>query len=129
MAFNLNGTAYIKPNPLLDLDFLDKLHHARVRKTYARVIALDKEERALETIEGVVTSGSISVDGSSAVRRTCSLSMVVKELNIHEYYWGLKTKVELYAGLENNIDDTYPKIIWFKQGTFVLSSFIVCLSI
>lgn len=123
MAFNLEGTAYIKPNPLLDLDFLDKLHHARVRKTYARVIALDKEERALETIEGVVTSGSISVDGSSAVRRTCSLSMVVKELNIHEYYWGLKTKVELYAGLENNIDDTYPKIIWFKQGTFVLSSF------
>ena len=123
MAIYLDSNHNIKADPMLDLDFLDKLHHIRIRNTYARIIALDKEERPLETIEGVVTQGSVNIDGSSAVRRTCSLTMVVKELNIHEYYWGLKTKVEIYAGLENPIDDRYPDIIWFKQGVYVLSSF------
>lgn len=123
MAVYLDDNYNIQANPLLDVDFLEKLHHVRVRQVHARVIALNSEEQPLELIEGVVTSGSVSVDGSSAVRRTCQLSMVVKELNIHEYYWGLKTKVEIYAGLENHIDDRYPDIIWFKQGTFVLTSF------
>ena len=49
--------------------------------------------------------------------------MVCNELNIHEYYWGLKTKVILFAGLENDINSDYPPIIWFPQGTFVLSTF------
>jgi len=110
-------------NPLLDLEFLDKLYHTRVRRTHARVIALNKDEETLEMIEGIVISGTVNIDGTSAVRRTCNLSIAVKELNIHEYYWGLKTKVEIWAGLENDVDNKYPDIIWFKQGTFVLSNF------
>ena len=113
----------IKADPLLDLDFIDKLHHARVRRIHARVIALNRDEQNLENIEGVVTQGSVNVDGSSSVRRTLSLSMVCKEFNIHEFYWGLKTKVEVWTGIENEIDKRYPDIIWFKQGVFVLTSF------
>lgn len=113
----------IRANPLLDDEFIRQLHQDRLRNTYARIIALNNEELPLENIEGVVTQGTVNVDGTSAVRRTVSLSMVCKEFNIHEFYWGLKTKVEIWAGLENNINSNYPDIIWFKQGVFVLSSF------
>ena len=122
MASRYVGTN-VTVNPLLDLDFMNELHHVRMRKTYARVIALNTDEEPLETLEGIVTQGSANIDGSSSVRRTCNLTMVVRELNIHEYYWGLKTKIELWTGLANEINDKYPDIIWFKQGTFVLTSF------
>jgi len=104
----------IRANPLLDEEFMRKLHHDRLRNTYARIIALDNEELPLENIEGVITQGTVNVDGTSAVRRTVSLSMVCKEFNIHEFYWGLKTKVEIWAGVENNVDKRYDDIIWFK---------------
>ena len=39
------------------------------------------------------------------------------------YLWGLNTKFKLEVGLENNIDPSYPDIIWFKQGTYIISSF------
>lgn len=122
MASRYVGTN-VTVNPLLDLDFMNELHHVRMRKTYARVIALNTDEEPLETLEGIVTQGSANIDGASSVRRTCNLTMVVHELNIHEYYWGLKTKIELWTGLANEINDKYPDIIWFKQGTFVLTSF------
>ena len=124
MALNyLVNDVSIQANPLLDLDFIDELHHQRIRVIHARIIALNNEEQNLEAIEGVVTQGTVTVDGSSAIRRTVSLSMVCKELNIHEFYWGLKTKVEVWAGIENKINPKYPDIIWFKQGVFVLTSF------
>jgi hypothetical protein len=35
----------------------------------------------------------------------------------------LSTKFKLEVGLENTVDPTYPDIIWFKQGTYYISSF------
>ena len=74
-------------------------------------------------IEGRVTSGSINIDGASAIRRTCSLSLVAKELNINDFYWGLKSKFKLEIGLKNTINSNYPDIIWFKQGIYAITSF------
>jgi hypothetical protein len=68
----------------------------------------------LESIEGRVTAGSINVDGASAVRRTCSLTMVATNVNINDFYWGLNTKFKLEIGLLNKINSKYPNIIWFK---------------
>ena len=49
--------------------------------------------------------------------------MVAKDLNINEFYWGLKTKFKLEIGLTNEINPNYPDIIWFPQGIFVITSF------
>jgi hypothetical protein len=38
---------------------------------YAKIVALTMDEQPLEEIEGVITAGSINLDGASAVRRTC----------------------------------------------------------
>lgn len=110
-------------DPMHDIQFLLALDNDHNKIIYAKVISLTKDEQPIEAIEGVVQSGSINIDGSSAVRRSCNLTMTTKMLNINEVYWGFTTKVKLEIGLQNNIDPQYDKIIWFKQGIYILTDF------
>ena len=110
-------------NPLLDKEFLKELDKTPLKEIFAEIYALNADDEVLESIEGRITGGTINIDGASSVRRTCSLTLVADELNIHEYYWGLHTKFKLAIGVKNDIDPKYPDIIWFKQGIFVISSF------
>lgn len=115
-------------NPLFDTDFLYKLSTEKQREIYARITSLTWEENPIEFIEGKITSGSINVDGSSAVRRTCNLTLIAKDINIKDFNWSLNTKFKLEIGLTNNIDKNYPDIIWFKQGLFIITSFNTSIS-
>ena len=108
---------------LYDKEFLRQLDENRTRTIYARIIALTLDEVPIESIEGRVTQGSINIDGDSAVRRTCSLTIAAQDFDYNAFLWGLNTKFKLEIGVENIIDPTYPKIIWFKQGTYFISSF------
>jgi hypothetical protein len=63
-------------NVLLDKEFLKELDNFNSREIYARITALTSDELPIEMIEGRITGGSINIDGASAVRRTCSLSLV-----------------------------------------------------
>ena len=82
-------------NPFLDKGFLLKLDQQKERENFARIISLDFDENPLEQIEGRVTGGSVNIDGTSAVRRSCSLSMVAENLDINNFYWGVKNKFKL----------------------------------
>ena len=106
-----------------DKDFLLQLDNNREKEVYAKIIALSFQEDPIEQIEGRITSGSVNIDGNSAVRRTCSLSLIADELNINDFLWGIKTKFKLEIGLKNNIDSQYPDIIWFPQGIYVITGF------
>lgn len=109
---------------LRDKDFLTELCSQREREVFARVTALNLDDLPLEQIEGKVTNGSINIDGASAVRRTCSLSMVTESLDINEYYWGLKTKIKIEIGLKNNLKKYQNHtIIWFPMGIYLISTF------
>ena len=110
-------------NPLYDKDFLYELSHEKERDVYARIISLTQDERPLEYIEGKITAGSINIDGASALRRTCQLTLVAKDVNINDFYWGLNTKFKLEVGLLNKYNSNYPDIIWFKQGVYIITSF------
>jgi hypothetical protein len=61
---------------LYDKEFLKQLDNLKNKTIFARITALTFQEHPIETIEGRVTQGSINIDGSSAVRRTCSLTIV-----------------------------------------------------
>lgn len=113
---------------LLDKQFLNEMAEQKERDIYARIISLDINENPIEQIEGKITTGSINIDGSSAIRRTCSLTMVSQEVNITDYYWGVKTKFKLKIGLKNKINKKYPDIIWYPQGIYVITSFNTSLS-
>jgi len=69
------------------------------RTIYARITRLQWDERPIERLEGRITAGSISIDGNSAVRRTCQLSMVTPQTNIADYLWTLDTKFKLEIGV------------------------------
>ena len=116
-------------NPMLNEDFLLELEKNRNREVYARIILLDVNELPIEEIEGKVISGSINIDGTSAVRRTCSLQLVSNNVNVHDFYWGVKNKFKLEVGLLNTIDAEYPDIIWFKQGIYVITAFSATLGV
>lgn len=106
-----------------ETEFLLELDNKTDRELYARITALTLEELPTETIEGRITGGSINLDGNSALRRTCNLTMVANEVNINDYYWGLHSKVKIEVGIKNTIDEDRPDIIWFPQGIFVLTTF------
>lgn len=108
-------------NPLTDLDFLRKLDLKRNKATYAKIILLTNDELPVYEIQGKITAGSVNIDGASAVRRTCSLTMVSPDVDITNTYWALKNKFKLEVGVENEVDSTYPEIIWFKQGLYVFT--------
>ena len=115
-------------NPLLDKEFLKQLDDFNNREIYARITALDINEYPLELIEGKITGGNINIDGASALRRTCSVSMVAEDVKLNDFYWGLNTKFKLEVGLKNTIDPDYPEIIWFPQGVYIITSFSSSLS-
>ena len=112
-----------------DRNFLKELDKCRDKVIYARITSLTFEELPIQTLEGRVTSGSINLDGDSAVRRSCSLSMVAKDVNVIDYYWGLNTKFTLEIGVQNSIDKNYDDIIWFPQGIYLITNFSTSLAI
>lgn len=106
-----------------DRDFLVELDKTRNKTIYARVTSLTFEEAPVSTIEGRVSQGSINLDGASAVRRSCSLTIVAQDFNYSDYSWGLNTKFKLEVGVKNTINAKYPEIIWFPQGIYLITSF------
>ena len=110
-------------NYLLDKEFLKKVDSYYQREVYAKVVSLDFDENPIAEIQGNVTQGTINVNGDSAVRRTCNLTLVTSSVNVNEIDWSLRTKFRLFIGLKNFIDPKYDDILWFKQGTFVITSF------
>ena len=104
-------------------DFLTRLDKEKNKIIYARITALRFDEAPIELIEGRVTQGSINVDGTSAIRRSCSLTMVASNFDYKDYYWGLNTKFKLEVGVENTIDPAYPDVCWFNQGIFLITNF------
>ena len=110
-------------NVLLDKQFLKQLDEWPQREIYIKIISLDFAENPRAEIQGVATGGSINVDGSSAVRRTCSLNLVTENQHINEFDWALESKFKVEIGLKNFINSNYEDIIWFPQGVYIITSF------
>jgi hypothetical protein len=102
------------------MDNIKQLMENRHRTTYIRITALTKDELPIETIEGAVTGGSISVDGASAVRRTCNLTLISQNTVISEPNWAVKNKFKLEIGILNI---PMNEITWFKQGIYGITNF------
>lgn len=112
---------------MYDKNFLKRLDLNRTKETYIKIISLTNEDLPVEEITGQATGGSINIDGTSSVRRSCSLSMTAtKEDNIiTDKYWAYNHKFKLQIGLKNTIDRTQPDIIWFDQGVYIISNFSI----
>lgn len=108
---------------LLDKDFLRQIDLQHHKEKFAKITALTWDEKPIVTIEGQLTAGSINVDGTSAVRRTCNLTITTQDVNINEFYWGIRTKFTVEIGLKNYVNSIYPDTVWFPMGQFVITTF------
>lgn len=109
-------------------DFLAQLDDIINQKRYARLTLLNWKEEPLKEIQGEIVSGSLSKDGSSAVRVTGNLttavdagSYSVEDANMD---FAVNKKIFIEVGIRNDTNQykNFP-ILWFPQGVFFIKSF------
>ena len=134
-------TAHLKDNPYLEnpyvynlnleqekRHFLSQIDNFINQRQYINMTLLDWNERPIKEIDGIISSGTITKDGSSSVRRTASLSCSVsgETYNVDEIGmdFSLNKKIFIEIGIKNETNK-YPDwpILWFPQGVFYINSF------
>ena len=108
--------------------FLSQLDNFVNQKQYVQITLLDWDENPIKEIQGEITSGSISKDGASSVRRAGSLSCTVStetySIDSLNMDFSLNKKVFIEIGIRNDTDQylDWP-ILWFPQGLFLITDF------
>ena len=113
---------------LKDDTFLKEVYHSQVQEQFVKITVLDWLERPIKEVQGIVTGGSLNLNGSSAMRRTANFSVYIENeegANITEIdnVFSLNKKISLETGFLN-IYDKYTEydIIWFPLGIFVIGN-------
>ena len=110
---------------LYDSNFLKQVDLQKNKEQLAKITVLDWAENPIQDITGIVTGGSLNIDGSSAVRRTCNLNIYIKDTennitNIN-HFLSLNKKVKIEIGFKNTTKKYLDyEIIWFPIGTYVI---------
>lgn len=112
---------------LSDNEFLSIVDQMNIREQVVKLTLLNWNEEPIRDIQGLVTGGSLNIDGSSSMRRTANISLVVAD-NTAAYddldnLFSINKKIYLEIGLFNTTEyyNDYP-IIWFPQGLFIIDS-------
>lgn len=113
---------------LFDKDFLAEFDKQKLREELVRLTLLNfNDEKPIRNIIGKAINGSLTLDGSSNVRRTCNITILADEyendLADLNRDISINKKFFLEIGVVNHTDEytEYP-VIWFPQGTFVMIS-------
>lgn len=124
----LNDSFYEDANSALKRrNFLKTIDNFVNQKQYVRLTLLNWNEEPLKEIQGVIASGSLSKDGSSSIRRTCSLTASIDsgeyDIENMSYDFAINKKIFIEIGIENHSNQflDYP-ILWFPQGVFFIAS-------
>ena len=111
-------------------NFLATIDNFLNQKQYVRITLLNWTEEPIKEIQGELSSGTISKDGSSSVRRTCQLSAAISrgeyDVENADMDFAINKKIFIEIGVKNYSDQylDYP-ILWFPQGVFFISSFAI----
>ena len=111
-------------------DFLSKIDNFVNQKQYVNLTLLDWQENPIKEIQGIISTGSISKDGNSSVRRSANLSCSVSygeyDIDNIEMDFALNKKIFIEIGIKNETNE-YPEypILWFPQGVFYINSFSI----
>ena len=92
-----------------------------IHESYVKLELLDWNENFIQEIQGIVTNGSVSFNGQSAMRRTCNFTLLIPDMQ-NDYVLSniinLNKKFRLYIGYKNHLNNN-EEIIWFKLGVYV----------
>ena len=114
-------------------ELLLKIDNMKIKESLIKITLLDFLENPIKEIQGKITSGSLNIDGSSAVRRTANLTVLIDEgedyqLNFLQRDISINKKIKIEIGLKNHLskrdklnyssEDTF----WFNQGIYIIKS-------
>lgn len=93
-----------------------------LQSKYVRITSLSNDDIARERIEGICSGGSINLDGASAVRRSCTLSINVSDPGhpINDAYWGFNNKFKVEQGVKDEITN---ETRWYNMGVYIVNSY------
>ena len=99
----------------------------KIRDQFIKIIILNWAEQPIEEIQGRATGGSINLNGSSSIRRTANINILIDSDNADitnvKNSLSISKKVKLEIGLKNysNQYTEYP-IIWYPLGVYVINN-------
>ena len=110
---------------LKDVNFLNSFDKTKLKQQFVKLIVLSFNEMPIAEIQGKVISGNLSLDGSSAMRRTANISLVADEyendLTDTKHLLSINKKIEVLIGFTNTTGEyTDFPVLWFPQGTYVI---------
>jgi hypothetical protein len=112
---------------LADSAFLKKIDSLKLKEEYIKITALNFSEKPIKSIEGICTGGSVSIDGTSSIRRTCNLNLIASDLkndltDINNLF-SINKKVDVEIGFLNTTEEyTNYNILWFPLGVYIINN-------
>lgn len=97
------------------------IHKQKNQRRHLMVKVLNREFNVVNTIQGQVMSGGISIDGTniSGVRYTGNLSMRVRRANLNKLTdFSMDKYIRIYSGTTDNNTN---QVSWYLQGTFIIN--------
>ena len=99
------------------------LSQLKVRNQRIKVDLLNFNFQTINSLEGKVTDGSISIDATSDIRRTCNITLVVENseniLTPGGQVW-LDKFIKVYVGTDNPRNGN--KTVWNNMGLFLINN-------
>lgn len=131
---------------LQDNLFLEQLDNLKIKEEFIKITVLSWKEDEIQEIQGKVIDGSLTIDGSSSLRRTANLTVFAEEtendLTQIDDILSINRKIRLEIGIVNKVPNgiyetveketgrivhyeinykkKYGDIIWFPLGVFVI---------
>lgn len=91
------------------------------RTTSIRLFLLNQTFKKVGSLEGVATSGNISISATSDIRRSCNISLVIKNSSFLVDY-DKKIWMDKYVKIETGIKNNRTKeMVWINQGIYLIN--------
>jgi len=109
-----------------DKDFLYEIDTLQVSDEYVRVTALTWKDEPIEEIQGIITDGSLTINGESSMRRAINFSAAFEDNSITQItdvdnILSINKRVYLEKGIKNTTNKyTDWPIIWQPLGEYII---------
>ena len=95
--------------------------HQNIRNTYIRVNLLNFQFSTVDSLEGNLLKGSVSIDANSDMRRTCNVELVVTDSSYNVQAGGkiwLDKYIQIYVGVD---DIRTGETSWTNMGIYLIN--------
>jgi len=111
-----------KTMSLLFTDEQVKLIKSKNRTTYVKVELLNSDGRKVDSLEGLVTKGTVAINNSGSIRRRCTIEMILKSDLLPQSGGKIffDKKIRLIVGLLNHLTN---EVVWYPSlGLFLINN-------